>query len=115
MRWRATNRDRRARFQNRPVSKRFAGTLASGQHETGYVIGYMDRATEDAAAKAEALSQVPRWIPCEERMPKKSGEYAVCIKCHVTFLFWNHASWSSDADCDIQGATHWMPLPEPPK
>ena len=92
-------------------------------------------AYEDTGFTPEEVQQM-RWIPVEERLPEKMGEYIVCVDGEV----------KSDAYCMLEGierwlcydgsinalyidpysskplrdgpyprVTHWMPLPEAPK
>ena len=87
-------------------------------------------AYEDTGLAPEEVHQM-RWIPVEERLPKKHGEYIVCAcdegepideriwgdtvvvcadYCDGTFTW-----YEGNAECDISDiVTHWMPLPAPP-
>lgn len=71
------------------------------------------------------MTAVPRWVRCEEEMPKEYGEYLGYANGDVMFLKfdpdqmdeWKWTSYDAEGSfplrmCDI---THWMPLPEPPK
>ena len=86
-------------------------------------------------------SEVPRWIPVEERLPDKPGHYLVCTNVnywHGGCMDKNGSSSNAGTtdgyagttlsvlDCfyDITGdwnrvcnahVTHWMSLPQPPK
>ena len=66
----------------------------------------------------------PRWVRCEEEMPKEYGEYLGHANGDVMFLKfdpdqrdeWKWTAYDAEGSfslrmCDI---THWMPLPEPP-
>ena len=66
-----------------------------------------DAFTEDVAPRAE-------WISVDERLPERNGRYLTHCKIEgqslVCILYY----------CNVGGfnegtATHWMPLPEPPK
>ena len=54
----------------------------------------------------------PAWIPVTERLPEKTGIYAVWTAKgfgnHLSASHWDGESWSLRV-------THWMPLPTPPK
>ena len=69
----------------------------------------------DALAYIQQLeSQVPRWIPVEERPPK---EFATVIiwrnDCKNATIGWFIGGyWSVPKGVRV---THWMPLPEAPK
>lgn len=78
----------------------------------------------------------PRWIPVEERLPEMyqpvltfDGEFHA-VEMRVPYILGDdgeqiESDWWVDADNDINteyyrglrdgAATHWMPLPEPPK
>lgn len=73
------------------------------------------------------IKSAPKWIPCNERLPEKHGEYLVCfgIGMYESSLngtdlidkrFYGEKSdgtvgWHSLCSSDI---THWMPLPANP-
>ena len=69
-----------------------------------------------AIANAPTVDAVPRWIPCEERLPENESEVLVTDNNgHIRHAFY-------DAQCDWFGtyegsmtiiAIAWMPLPEP--
>jgi hypothetical protein len=70
-----------------------------------------------AADAIEELSgrdtNVPRWIPVEERLPEDDGFTLIFTEhgnpgvCYFTCGWWG--------GYDKDGITNWMPLPEPPK
>ena len=83
-----------------------------------------------------ALREQPRWIPVEERLPEKSGQYLTYetwgYGCAIDTSYWTNsyrdknevemygrALWyrydSEYGDYEVNRITHWMPLPEPPK
>lgn len=76
---------------------------------------------------------VNRWIPVEDALPEKDGEYLVFTEYEDVFkctfdsneenkwgfeqdyrdpdtLGWAGTTWTA-----VETVTHWMPLPEPPK
>lgn len=91
--------------------------------------------------RAEHIENAPavnRWIPVEDALPEKSGEYLVyteyedVFKCYFEkendpeedecqwgfyqdyrdpdTLGWAGTTWTA-----VETVTHWMPLPEPPE
>ena len=81
------------------------------------------RLLEEAAAALEQLqaeneklkAQVPRWIPVEERLPKKEEDVLVHYAGGRIDMDWvgklGAFRWE-----EVNGeATHWMHLPQPPK
>ena len=58
------------------------------------------------------LKREREWIPVTERLPEKTGIYAVWTAKgfgnHLSASHWDGESWSLRV-------THWMPLPTPPK
>ena len=90
------------------------------------------RLLEEAASALEQLqaenerlkAQVPRWIPVEERKPA-SGENPILIYKVVndrsmnknigTAWYSPYHGWIPTNGTKINGVTHWMPLPKPPK
>lgn len=63
------------------------------------------------------------WIRVKDRLPEKSGAYLTFLDNKGTEVFSyseRHKAFNADDDDDgcvyaIDGVTHWMPLPEPPK
>lgn len=83
-----------------------------------YAEGYMDALDKvEETIKSEPTIEMPRWIPCEERLPELKTE------CLITYLSWSGSpvididsydydgkdGWFSHMDKVIA----WMPLPEP--
>ena len=69
------------------------------------------------AQNAELVKQ-HEWISVEDRLPEKPGKYLVYAKHWIDGIkpiircdLWAHG-WDKT---DAFKATHWMPLPEPPK
>jgi len=70
------------------------------------------------AYMAHLESQLPRWIPVEERLPEREGHYIVTW--HTEMDPWPHVEteWYSPAKGWMRGnshITHWMLPPELPK
>ena len=64
----------------------------------------------------ELESQIPRWIPVEERMPEEKAVVTACIKNRRVFpdVFYTEGCWYSDKGI-VKGITHWQPLPKGPE
>ena len=78
---------------------------------TGDALDMIDDApTADVAPRAE-------WIRVDERLPERWKYVIVCDECKdvgvARHLGNGHFEWTDDEN--IAFATHWMPLPEPPK
>lgn len=69
---------------------------------------------------------VPKWIPVEERLPDKSGNYLTAFEDGSAMAvneFMHPRGWLTEEGHKANpngkwywgGVTHWMPLPEPPK
>ena len=64
------------------------------------------------------LKEATRWISCSERLPNVDQDVMLWMRgCYVDIgHFTSYGMWSIDIiDYDIKNATHWMPLPDPPK
>ena len=93
---------------------------------------------DDAIAYIQQLeAQIPKWISVDERLPEKAGKYLVYEmgfnkgKGYMSVCYFSHCYkgaeehlngkclWyvydSEYGDCENEGVTHWMPLPEAPK
>lgn len=59
---------------------------------------------------------VQRWIPVAERLPETTCRNLV-TKYGIPFLaYYTGKEWRESGTLSvIDGITHWMPLPEPPK
>lgn len=59
----------------------------------------------------------PRWVRCEDELPKR-GRLVLAYRgpiAMISAMYTDGCGWR-DADLfPMQGVTHWMPLPEPPK
>ena len=101
------------------------------------------RLLEEAAAALEQLQaendrlkeevQQMRWIPVEERLPEKSGEYLIFtdekeiyamefdedMGDKGEFGWWtqqySNGGWAGSDWATAEDITHWMPLPKLPK
>lgn len=85
-------------------------------------------AVRDALDHIKQLeSQIPRWIPVEERLPEAKFavlgyglRYAAHDKPdkfpmeHVVYTRGEDEGWFTYKDHHYVKVTHWMPLPEPP-
>lgn len=91
-----------------------------------------DLIEQQAARIAELEANVPKWIPCSERVPELPNgrrcnrAVIVCVRGHVMPLIYERSivrgktverwKWMWDRICDDpESITHWMPLPEPPE
>lgn len=57
----------------------------------------------------------PKWIPVTERLPKENEAVIVWEKQGFALIDWRHDNKWAILDNSYGIATHWMPLPEPPK
>ena len=75
----------------------------------------IDRLTAELAK----LRERTRWIPVNERLPKRDGFYLVLENVNQVagYYHWcKEFGWNTDGGrINIQSVTHWMPLPEPPE
>jgi len=77
----------------------------------------------DAQVVLDALNTRPndaKWISVEDELPKKDGMYLLSAKDEVgdeiTIVeCWVENGWYDNNFYNIEGVTHWMPLPTPPK
>lgn len=81
----------------------------------------LDEETEYATALA---CNVPRWIPVTEQLPDSFGHYfAFIISGEFEQVSWGTIAyfdgkifrWEHKGQEDLEKATHWMPLPQPPE
>ncbi len=72
------------------------------------------KAADTIEALSKKLSTNGDWIPCSERLPKKSGEYIVMISgaelptC-LNFLSSDNSWFDMEKDYEV---SYWQPLPE---
>ena len=72
-------------------------------------------------SKVVEIDQFKQWIPVTERLPEESDEYiAYCgdgfiaiLPYSVQYKLFN--TFDGNGTKHAMAATHWMPLPEPPK
>lgn len=89
-------------------------------------IGCVQELHRDALAMIQQLeAQVPKWIGVEERLPERAV-LAACFDpemyCYGEYII-GYVARTDDSEFVIaendheilDGVTHWMPLPEPPK
>lgn len=70
----------------------------------------------DVAKVIDAQPTAPRWVRCEDELPKENGwyltidEFGDCNACEWD----NTLKWSGITKYEATLLTHWMPI-EPPK
>lgn len=63
--------------------------------------------------KQQTVDTTPRWIPCEERLPKEYNPYLVCEEDGECIVHWlEDADWARRM-IKNDGIVAWMPLPDP--
>ncbi len=61
------------------------------------------------------------WIKCSERLPEKGADVLIYVPrslwMKIRSAQFENTRWWVDSSCIIlrDAATHWQPLPEPPK
>lgn len=100
------------------IAEKIAGAL----HFQHY--GLPDCLARDIATVDRILSE--QWISVKERLPesqtdRETSEYVIVtlkrgMNCLIAFYDFRRRKWD-DGDYldDIDGITHWQPLPQPPK
>lgn len=88
-----------------------------GSHETIATIGAYLRGYRQGKEDAE-----PHWIPVEQELPEKSGEYLVTVKwvtgesdVDVYEYDARHKTWNDGESAGGERAVAWCNLPEPYK
>lgn len=65
-----------------------------------------------------------KWIPVTERLPDEDDDVLCCRGNHIgalidVYTYKGDGKWEDSYGywnyTDIEGITHWMPLPQPPK
>lgn len=99
----------------------------------GSVLGTNEQLHEAVFMAIKALKAEPRWIPCSERLPEKSGRYLVTRGLNACDAVWNRVYiinysdlmglkseriwWDGNVGKSdfkrIDDVTAWMPLPKP--
>ena len=71
---------------------------------------------ENQAKYIESLGVLPKWIPVSERLPDKNVSVLVRDRAtgEITTAYLNDFDSFVFNDGRGHGASHWMPLPEPP-
>lgn len=90
------------------------GLLHTG--EKGNPVVYTSR-LQEAFPGCNGLSlRRDRWIPVSERLPDHTNTVIVSDAAGVWFASrTKHGEWLDTCGSgEMQGVTHWMPLPEPP-
>lgn len=76
-----------------------------------------EQAYKNGYEKGKADAQ--KWIPVTERLPEKPGRYLICEELGRAMIAgWDTSRWfggRSYYEFTVYKATHWMPLPQPPK
>ena len=62
---------------------------------------------------APTVDAVPRWIPCEERLPKEYNEYLCCDKDGEYYVNYLEDAYWARKFTESESIVAWMPLPEP--
>lgn len=77
-------------------------------------------AVEFEIAMHTAEEKLPKWIPVNERLPKKDGTFITAYRkggvSQNWYMTFHHGGgkWYQNSE-DTGEVTHWMPLPQPPK
>lgn len=91
--------------------------------EAAHAIEELSKTLDEEVEINTALGcNMPVWIPVTERLPKYGEKCLVHFKLtghndfhiSVSYCYVQHEGFWSDCGRDYK-ATHWMPLPEPPK
>ena len=122
-------------FQNRDIH-----WATEQAYKNSYTKGFEDGKKAVANQVASSSKQLAsKWIPVTERLPDADGNYLVAKKIFNNSIFqevlrfakdgrkvdkydfhreWKNVWYKYDSErgyLTIDGVTHWMPLPEPPK
>lgn len=110
--------DRLKRYSKKCLTERTDGDFADAVWEAVEVIDGLLNDLQDALDRIAELTDtnVGKWIPVTEKLPKKCQYYLVTDWGGVEEAYYNSEGvWFSRHDDKLKAVTHWMPLPEPPK
>ena len=90
----------------RPIDMGMVIELARGIGDIGKLLSHIK----------ELESQIPRWIPVEERLPERwVGVIGYSKEYGILHNVWNKdGQWYDEADV-LTDITHWQPLPKGPE
>lgn len=125
--YKGTNRDSPVMFEYKhsdsigPYDGEFIAHARKDIHRLLDHIRHLERCLSIASDECDQMkehleSQIPRWIPVEERLPEEKAIVTACIKNRRVFpdVFYIEGCWYS-AKGIVEGVTHWMPLPTKPE
>ena len=107
----------------------FCGEDAKLDHNGDYSWAYCtkcDAMTQPEISEDDAMDKwnlrVEDWISVDDKMPEENqfvdvwddGERGICNK-YSDGKFWELIEYKHEFELHEVAATHWMPLPEPPK
>ena len=82
-------------------------------------------AITDFCAGWRAADAHPQWIPVEDELPKEKQKVIVYMPadercdheymCEALYNYAWHKWEDADEPIELEGVTHWMPLPEAPR
>ncbi len=110
--------DRLKRYSKKCLTERTDGDFADAVWEAVEVIDGLLNDLQEALDSVEELTDtnVGKWIPVTEKLPKKCQYYLVTDWGGVEEAYYNSEGvWFSRHDDKLKAVTHWTPLPEPPK
>lgn len=89
-----------------------ADVLKEAFEEDGHLTGYIEEFIDDTPT-IEAVKQ--EWISVEDRLPEQYSGVIAYDGDAVGEAFYDGEDFMWTENEDFVFATHWMPLPEPPK
>lgn len=95
--------------------KRYQPSLSTHVYEFGEKLMALPIVKEIPLAELDTTNDFAKWIPCSERLPKKSGEYYVSGGdkvwiCSFLIIPTFKGGWCNNVSNPVVEA--WMPLPE---